>query len=80
MEVQGELNRIANTVGLGEALAANIIASSLTATTVRGMETVGALNLAAGTVGLDMQGAANDLAGTVGLGTALALSKVSPIS
>jgi hypothetical protein len=79
MEIQGELNRIAGTVGLGEAKAACLIASAKTATSVVGLETVGALNLAAGTVGLGYQGVANVLAGTTGLGIALALSMVAPV-
>jgi len=79
MDIQGELNRIAGTSGVGSALAANLIASAITATTVRGLAIKGALNLAAGTTGLDTKGAANALAGTTGLGTPAALALVAPV-
>lgn len=71
MEVQGELNRLAKTTGLGEQLAANIYAGTT------GLETVGALNVKAGTTGLEMQGVCNKIAGTTGLGTVLALSLIA---
>lgn len=46
LEVQGELNRLAGTSGLGEARAANVYAGTT------GLETVGALNAKAGAVAL----------------------------
>lgn len=70
MEIQGELNRLAGTDGLGEALAANIWAGTID------LETVGALNALAETDGLDMQSVCNVLASTNGLGVALALAGI----
>lgn len=67
-EVQGELNRLAKTTGLGEAGAACVWAGIPI-----GRETVGALNVKAGTSGRDMQGVCNTLAGTNGLGVVGAL-------
>lgn len=78
MEVQGELNRIAGTSGRGEAYCAHLIALSVNPLAPY-METVGSLNVAAGTNGLALQGACNALAGTDGLGAPLALSLVAPI-
>ncbi len=64
-EVQGELNRINNTFGVGEAAAANDYAGTT------GLETVAALNRAAGITNpanyLDLAGVCNLLAGTTGL-------------
>lgn len=71
MEVQGELNRLAKTVGLGEAAAACLYAGIAI-----GTEVVGALNAKNGTVGMELQGVANALAGTDGLGVAGALSSI----
>lgn len=74
MDVQGELNRLAHTFGLGEAGAANVYAGTAD------LETVGALNVKAGVTNplnyTDLQGAANALAGTTGLGTPEALSRI----
>jgi hypothetical protein len=63
MDLQGELNRLAKTTGLDEALAANIWAG----TTGFMYKTVGAINAKAGTWGLDLDGACNAAAGTAGL-------------
>lgn len=71
MEVVGELNRLAKTIGRGEQAAANIYAGTT------GLEAVGALNVKAGTTGLDMQGVCNKLAGTTGYGTVKALSLIA---
>lgn len=79
MDIQGELNRIAGTSGVGSAHAACLIASAITLTTVRGLDVIGALNVAAGTNGLDIMGAANILAGTSGLGAPAALALVAPV-
>lgn len=76
MDVQGELNRIAGTSGLGEAGAANVIAGT------NGLDTVGALNTYVGNTPirwLDLQGVANQMANTSGYGTAYALSLVDPV-
>jgi hypothetical protein len=74
LETQGELNRLAHTVGVGEQLAANIYAGTT------GYEIVAALNIKAGNTGpltwKDLQGVCNQLAGTSGLGVAEALSKI----
>lgn len=78
LDVQGELNRIAGTTGVGPALCANIIASDTVPGTT-GYDVIGALNIAAGTSGLDLQGVANALAGTTGLGVVAALALVPPI-
>jgi hypothetical protein len=75
-DVQGELNRIAGTWGLGEAGAANIIAGTT------GLDVVGALNTYVGNTmpnWLDLQGVANQMANTSGLGVAQALSLVDPV-
>lgn len=75
-EVQAELNRIAGTVGLGEAGAANIIAGT------SGLDVVGALNAYVSNTLItwkDLQGVANQMAGTTGLGVVEALSRVDPI-
>lgn len=71
MPIQGELNRLAHTTGLGEAGAANVYAGTT------GLTVVGALNAKAGTKGLGLQGVANVLAGTTGLGVCLALSLIA---
>ncbi len=76
LSVQGQLNRIAGTTGLGSQGAANVIAGTT------GLATVGALNTYMGndiSEWRDLMGVANQMAGTTGLGTALALSKVAPI-
>lgn len=72
MELQGELNRLAKTSGLGEAAAACVWAGIPI-----GTETVGALNTLAGTSGLDLQGVCNVLAGTTGLGAPAALATIT---
>ena len=72
------LNRIAGTLNddvptLGMAGAANAYAGTT------GLETVGALNVAAGRslpAYLDLQGVLNDLAGTTGLGESEAASRI----
>lgn len=71
MDVQGELNRLAGTSGLGAAKAANVWAGT------SGLDLVGALNAKAGTKGLGAAGAANHIAGTTGLDVAGALQKVA---
>jgi hypothetical protein len=71
LEVQGELNRLAHTTGLGEAAAACVYAGIPI-----GTETVGALNAKNGTVGIELQGVCNALAGTDGLGVAGALASI----
>lgn len=76
MDVQGELNRIAGTSGLGEAGAANVIAGT------DGLDTAGALNTYVGNDPInwkDLQGVANQMANTSGYGTAYALSLVDPV-
>lgn len=76
LSVQGQLNRIAGTTGLGSQGAANVIAGTT------GLATVGALNTYMGndiSNWLDLPGVANQMAGTTGLGTALALSLVAPV-
>ena len=76
LDIQGELNRIAGTSGLGESAAANDIAGT------SGLDVVGALNTHLGNTRpnwKDMQGVANQMAGTEGLGTADALSRVPPV-
>lgn len=72
-EMQGELNRIIGTFGIGEAKAANIWAGTT------GLETVGALNVKNGTFGLECQEVCNQLAGTKGLGVIGALSRIPAI-
>jgi len=79
MELQGELNRLAGTDGVGPALAARIWASC-----PFDYDTVGCLNykafFAAGDEHrekwLDLQGVCNVLAGTDGLGAPEALSRI----
>lgn len=76
LELQGELNRIAGTDGLGCAAAANTIAGTTD------LDVVGALNTYVGNSKLnwkDLQGVANQMAGTDGRGTCYALSRVAPI-
>lgn len=73
LELQGELNRLAHTHGLGEAAAANVWAGTT------GHETVGALNAKAGNAAgnlKELQGVCNQLAGTSGLGPPGALSRI----
>lgn len=72
MELQGELNRLAGTSGLGPAAAACLWAGVAVGT----FEVVGALNYKAGTVGLELQGVCNALAGTVGLAPPGALAVI----
>lgn len=69
-EMQGELNRIVGTSGIGEAGAANRWAGTT------GYETVGALNIKNGSFGLEMQQVCNELAGTNGLGAVGALARI----
>lgn len=71
MDVQGELNRLAHTDGLGESMAACIWAGIAVGTQLQG-----ALNVIAGTTGLASQGAANVIAGTNGLGLDAALGEI----
>lgn len=72
MELQAELNRLAKTNGLGEAMAACIWAGIPI-----GMQLQGALNAKASSSGLAPQGAANKIAGTSGLGTKAALMTIA---
>mgnify|MGYP001565338940 CR=1 FL=1 len=81
LDVQGELNRLAGTTGLGEALAARTWAG---VGCPEGYEVVGALNWKAYHVGadehrekwLELQGVCNFLASTTGLGVAGALAAI----
>lgn len=70
MEVQGNLNRLAGTSGLGEAGAANTWAATTD------LELQGALNAKAGTSGLASQACANKIAGTSDLAIAGALDSI----
>lgn len=80
MDLQGELNRLAGTDGLGPALAARTYANC-----PRDYDVQGCLNyLAFNEVGVsehrelwkDLQGVCNHLAGTDGLGAPEALSRI----
>ena len=72
MDLAGELNRLAGTVGLEVAGAANAWAGTT------GLELIGALNRKAGTTGLEFDEVCNLLAGTTGK-SGLAALTVTPI-